>query len=111
QFPALLDRVHGGLGNGPFGPRPGLRLAQQGPQLGEQIARQRLVAIERLDSLEAVQHASRLLHSPTVAGWNARDRGKSAPPSSRRARPDGEVARRSRAEPEQRIVEGREQSF
>src|SRR5215211_4284398 len=81
--------------------RPVLRLADELPQLRKHRLRVRPLALERLDSIEPVEHSARLVHL-----WSVRGRCNSGVSGGSAKR---ERACRTRAEAEDRLVETRDE--
>jgi len=88
-----------------LGPRPGLRLVQKRTNLGEQVGRKGVPALERLDALQPGEDAPCFLHLSTVAPGSRRVCDASGTKPSTRDRAGGEIAGRPRSQAEQGLVE------
>jgi hypothetical protein len=91
-------------------PGPFLGLLQQCAELAEQVGRKRVLALQRLDALQAGEESPRFLHAPTLAGPASRVCDWPVARASTRARAGREIAGRPGPQAEQRLVEGSAQA-
>ena len=97
--------MQGFFGDVGLGARPGLGLVQKRTNLGEQLGRKGVLALERLDALQPGEDAPRFLHLSTVAASSRRVCDASDTKASTRERSGGEVAGRTCPQAEQGFVQ------
>ena len=97
--------MQGFFGDVGLGACPGLGLVQKRTNLGEQVGREGVLALERVDALQPGEDAPCFVHLSTVAASSRRVCDASDTKASTRERAGGEVAGRTRPQAEQSFVQ------